>query len=129
MMTASAMAENHQPAGFNARGTVVAVGLVGFAIMTFPLDAQQASPSQRAAQQPEPVRYTVSFPAPQTHYAEIAADFPTGGAPSIDLFMPVWTPGSYLVREFSRNVEDLKGPGSVVKTTKNRWRVETGGAT
>ena len=112
------MAENHHSAGFNARGAVVLAALAAFAIMTFPLQAQQV----------EPIRYTVSFPAPQTHYAEVAADFPTGGAASIDLFMPVWTPGSYLVREFSRNVEDVKGPGSVTKTTKNRWRVETGGA-
>jgi len=76
----------------------------------------------------EPVRYIVSFPAPQTNYAEVAADFPTGGQPSIEIFMPVWTPGSYLVREYARNVEEVKGPGMVVKTTKNRWRIDTGGA-
>ena len=58
----------------------------------------------------------------------VEADFPSDGRASIDLFMPVWTPGSYLVREYARNVEDVKGPGAVVKTTKNRWRVDTGGA-
>ena len=47
--------------------------------------------------------------------------------------MPVWTPGSYLVREFSRNVEaftarDRQGrPLLVDKTRKNRWRISTGG--
>ena len=80
------------------------------------------------AQDTEPVRYTLSFPAPQTHYAVVDADFPTGGQSSIELFMPVWTPGSYLVREYARNVEQVKGPGAVVKSAKNRWRIDTGGA-
>ena len=47
--------------------------------------------------------------------------------------MAVWTPGSYLVREFSRHVEDVKASAggqdrAVEKTAKNRWRVQTGGA-
>ena len=46
-----------------------------------------------------PIRYTLSFPAPQTHYVEVSATVPTGGRADIDLMMPVWTPGSYLVRE------------------------------
>ena len=53
----------------------------------------------------DPVRYTVSFPAPHTHYVEVEATVPTGGRPQIEVMMPVWTPGSYLVREFARNVE------------------------
>ncbi len=77
---------------------------------------------------PEPIRYTVSFPAPHTHYAVVEADFPTEGRAAIDLFMPVWTPGSYLVREFARHVEDIAGPAPVTRTSKNRWRAETGGA-
>ncbi|MSO55605.1 MAG: M61 family peptidase [Acidobacteria bacterium] len=87
-----------------------------------------------AAQPIEPIRYTVSFPAAQTHYMEVEAAFPTGGQPQIDLMMPVWTPGSYLVREFSRNVEALVASDDrlaslpVEKTRKNRWRVRTNGA-
>ena len=43
--------------------------------------------------------------------------------------MAVWTPGSYLVREFSRHVEDVTVEGfGVVKTHKNRWRASPGGA-
>ena len=77
----------------------------------------------------EPIRYTVRFPAPQTHYAEVEASIPTGGAGQVELAMPVWTPGSYLVREFARNVEAVEaGPHAVAKIRKNRWRVATGGA-
>jgi predicted metalloprotease with PDZ domain len=47
----------------------------------------------------------------------------------VEVFMPVWTPGSYLVREYARHVEDLRADGCrVTKTRKNRWRIEAGKA-
>jgi predicted metalloprotease with PDZ domain len=48
--------------------------------------------------------------------------------------MAVWTPGSYLIREYERHVEGLVATDPtgrrlvVEKTRKNRWRVSTGGA-
>jgi predicted metalloprotease with PDZ domain len=44
--------------------------------------------------------------------------------------MAVWTPGSYLVREYARHVEglDADAPACAVKVRKNAWRVETRGA-
>jgi predicted metalloprotease with PDZ domain len=81
-----------------------------------------------------PIRYTLRFPAPATHRVEVEAVFPTGGRADLDLMMAVWTPGSYLVREFARNVADLAAavpdgtPLPVVATRKNRWRVTTRGA-
>ena len=89
----------------------------------------------RFAQQLAPIRYTLSFPAAHTHYVDVEASIPTDGQRQVDLMMPVWTPGSYLVREYSRNVESLTardaGGGSLPleKTRKNRWRVAaTGGS-
>jgi predicted metalloprotease with PDZ domain len=81
-----------------------------------------------------PVAYTLSFPAPATHYLEVEATIPTGGRPDLDLMMPVWTPGSYLVREHSRHVEAVRATGPdgrvlpIEKIAKNRWRVVTTGA-
>ncbi len=46
--------------------------------------------------------------APATHYLDVEASFPTSGKPTIDLMMAVWTPGSYLVREFARHVEQVR---------------------
>jgi predicted metalloprotease with PDZ domain len=89
-----------------------------------------AQPSATA----DAVRYTLSFPAPQTHYVEVDATYPTGGAGHVDLMMAVWTPGSYLVREYARHVEQVEVVGAsgatvrVEKTAKNRWRVPTAGA-
>ncbi len=81
----------------------------------------------------EPIRYTLSFTAPQTHYVEVAAEVPTGGSAHVELMMAVWTPGSYLVREYSRHVEAVTATGEdgrarvVEKTEKNRWRVAAAG--
>lgn len=85
-------------------------------------------PSERA-----PIRYQVRFPQPQTHYVEVVAEVPTDGRDAVELMMPVWTPGSYLVREYARHVEDLRAtadgaPLVTSKTRKNRWRVAAGGA-
>src|SRR5262249_62157213 len=79
----------------------------------------------------EPLRYTLRFPAPHTHYVEVEATVPTDGKPVIELAMAVWTPGSYLVREYARHVEGvaahtLDGTAlSLDKSRKNRWRIAT----
>jgi predicted metalloprotease with PDZ domain len=93
-----------------------------------------AHPLAAAAQTTiEPLRYTVTFPAPQTHDMEISVAVPTGGRPTVELMMAVWTPGSYLVREYARNVEAVTARADgktldVDKSTKNRWKIPTGGA-
>lgn len=87
-----------------------------------------------SARAQDAVRYTLSFPHAAHHYIEVEASYPTGGRPHLDLMMAVWTPGSYLVREYSRNVEAMAAsapdgrPLDVAKSSKNRWRVQTGGA-
>ena len=90
-------------------------------------------PRLAAAQPASTIAYTLTFPAPQTHYVEVDAVVPAGGQARVDLMMAVWTPGSYLVREYARNVEDVVAktrdgrPLPIEKTQKNRWRVRTGG--
>ncbi len=52
----------------------------------------------------------------------------------VTLKLPVWAPGSYLVREFSRNVDLVKAIDengqllSVNKKSKNAWAISKGGA-
>ncbi|MBI2188983.1 MAG: M61 family metallopeptidase [Acidobacteria bacterium] len=103
-------------------GVLAAVFMIGNAV---PAMAQTTA---------DPIRYTLRFPEPHTHYVEVTAVVPTGGRPAVELMMAVWTPGSYLVREYSRHVESVTaanpagGALAVEKTDKNRWRVTTGGA-
>jgi hypothetical protein len=71
-----------------------------------------ASPSltpAAAQSSPEPpIQYTIRFPAPHTHYAEVEAFIPAAPGPDAEVFMAVWTPGSYLVREYARHVEEFR---------------------
>ena len=80
------------------------------------------------------IRYQVSFPEARNHYVAVEAVYPTEGEVEIELLMAVWTPGSYLVREYSRHLEGLRARTAegtwleARKTSKNRWAVRTGGA-
>jgi predicted metalloprotease with PDZ domain len=93
-----------------------------------------------AQQHPAPVMpsidYTVSMSKPHTHLLEVEIrvrrDSGTTEADT-DLVMPVWTPGSYMVREFARHVQDFRAADdagrelSWNKIDKNTWRVSTRG--
>ncbi len=75
------------------------------------------------------ISYTVSFPNPATHYIQVEMQLEAHKGDSVDIKMPVWIPGSYMVREFSRFVEgfEAKGENQQVlpfrKVRKNVWRV------
>lgn len=79
------------------------------------------------------VDYTLRFPDAVHHYVEVEASLPTGGAAELEVFMPVWTPGSYLLREYSRNIDRIDATDAngqslpLQKIAKNRWQVTTGG--
>lgn len=75
------------------------------------------------------VRYRVRVPEPHTHLVgvELEAEGVTG--PS-RLVMPSWTPGSYLMREFARNVMHMEAadgswrPLAVRKADRGAWEVD-----
>lgn len=77
--------------------------------------------------------HTVSMPEPHTHYFEVTWEIEDWKEGILDAKMPVWAPGSYLVREFSKsveafNAENEKGKAlDVEKINKNTWRVVTNG--
>jgi predicted metalloprotease with PDZ domain len=84
----------------------------------------------------EPVRYRLRMPEPHTHLLHVEIEAGGVDAP-LGLVMPSWTPGSYLMREFPRNVQgfaavDGRGrPLAWEKTDKGTWVVqppEDGGA-
>jgi predicted metalloprotease with PDZ domain len=90
--------------------------------------------SPQPDQATDPIRYTLRFPEPHTHYVDVSASVPTGDQPYVDLMIAVWTPGSYLLREYGRHVESVTAHGDdggrleVEQTSKHTWRVGTGRA-
>ncbi len=79
----------------------------------------------------EAVRYRVSMSRPHSHLFEVEARFPALDV--LDAVLPAWTPGSYLLREYARHVQDVSAqddsgqPLPVTRTDKRTWRVETHG--
>lgn len=76
---------------------------------------------------PETIGYRIEFQE-KWHQASIEMTFATHGAKEIRLMMPVWTPGSYMIREYPRQIEtvessDDKGPLPTTKVDKNHWVV------
>lgn len=90
---------------------------------------QQTSQPNDAHHGDTSVRYVLRFPERHQHYVEIQLEFvptPTG---AIELFLPVWTPGSYLVREYARHLDSMSATNSaglpleIRKRSKNTWQV------
>lgn len=82
---------------------------------------------------PEMVHYRISLARRHRHLYDVEARFPASGA-TLELKLPVWTPGSYLIREYQRHLQDLTCSDEtgrslpVSKTAKATWRIELGGA-
>jgi predicted metalloprotease with PDZ domain len=82
-----------------------------------------------------PVKYTLRIPEPQTHYLHVTMEVvnPRPGLDFLELYLPVWTPGSYMVREYSRHIEgveafdEAKRSLPMSKTRKNIWQVKASG--
>jgi len=79
-----------------------------------------------------PIHYRVAMPQPESHLFEVTLQVKNYTLPFLDLHFPVWTPGSYLVREYARNLQDFAAvagdvPLSASKISKNHWQVATPG--
>lgn len=80
------------------------------------------------------VSYEVTVTTPHEHMFNVNMEIEGTGSTPIDVSMPVWTPGSYLIREYERHVTRFAatdGDGTPVpwhKLDKNTWRVEPRGA-
>ena len=119
---------------------ILAVFLIAIVSMykEVPAQSKGAAKSQPAAvQTPAPdIHFTVSMTKPWTHLLEVEMDVKWAQMPdALELKMPVWTPGSYLVREYARHVQDFAAkdktgrPLDWAKTDKNTWRINAKGQT
>lgn len=99
-------------------------------------EATQSRPRLQSEQMPT-LQYWVAMSQPQSHLFEVRLsirvdqelkNFVKSGL--LDLKMPVWTPGSYLVREYSRHLQDFQVYDQLgerrtwQKVSKNHWQVD-----
>lgn len=78
----------------------------------------------------EKIAFEISFKEPQAHYIEVKMVVSGNKENTIKVKMPVWAPGSYLIREFPKNVEGFQAKGNgnelaFAKTDKNTWQIQT----
>ena len=99
---------------------------------------------QKLTTSPTELTYVVKFSEVFHHVIEVeiwicrptAASSPMSASDSLEIVFPVWTPGSYMVREYTRNIESIAAAAyDSVKGTKltrlplrrhgkNRWLVK-----
>jgi predicted metalloprotease with PDZ domain len=83
------------------------------------------------------IQYTLSMPRPSSHLFEVTLHFAglPAGREVLDVQLPVWRPGRYLVLDFAGGVVrfDARTPEGApltwTKTDKSTWRIRTAGST
>jgi predicted metalloprotease with PDZ domain len=86
------------------------------------------------AMQASKLTYHLSMPQPNSHYFAVKIDVQENTVAQQEFKLPVWTPGSYLVREFSKNLNQVRAIDAqgkeltVKKKAKNAWEVQCNGA-
>ncbi|MFN5147682.1 MAG: M61 family metallopeptidase [Flavobacteriia bacterium] len=95
--------------------------LFAFILFSFSLLAQQ-------------IKYELRMEKPQNHYFQVEMHLTDFNEKELLVKMPVWAPGSYLVREFAKNLDMVKAYDEngkslpIAKKTKNTWAVSKGKA-
>ena len=115
---------------------IFTLGLVLVSISTMTVSAKTNSAPR--------VHYNIKIESPHSHYAKVTLRIEDVKPGALDIYMPIWTPGSYLAREFAKNVESVNAIGltadeskmvfvekpinfgttvEFTKTNKNTWRI------
>lgn len=81
------------------------------------------------------ISYTLKMPRPQNHYFQVEMQVEQLKQKTAIVKLPVWAPGSYLIREFSKNLNQVKAYSlngaalTVIKKSKNTWEIDLKGQT
>lgn len=118
------------------KGFLIFLVLVAIFVMYKDVEAQRKSAVSSASKErilPK-VAFTVSMTKPWTHLLEVEIKISHEQmSDKSELVMPVWTPGSYLIREYARHVQDFEArdtkgnPLAWRKINKNTWQIDTKG--
>ncbi len=77
------------------------------------------------------IRYQITSLNPTSHCFDVSMRIDNPDARGQRLRLPNWIPGSYMIRDFARNLLDLRvgdenGPLSIEQIDKSNWRAEAG---
>jgi len=73
------------------------------------------------------VDYVVELADPKGHYVEVTCVVARPAAEGQRLALPAWIPGSYMIRDFARNIVEIRATGdgrdiALVKLDKDTWQ-------
>ena len=80
---------------------------------------------------PERIEYTVSMENPNNHYYHISLTYSGLKENSVELKLPAWTPGYYMIMDYAKYVIEFKASDDSgrdlkwEKTSKNSWKIDT----
>jgi predicted metalloprotease with PDZ domain len=85
------------------------------------------------AQQSPVLQYSLSVNSVSQHLFDVTLSIPSMDSEHLKLSLPGWIPGSYMVRDFSRNIVNFSATNSkgqpieVTLLDKQQWQLTTGG--
>lgn len=91
------------------------------------------TPQTRQKETSPTLEYQVAILQPSSHLFDVMLRVTGWQLSTLDLKLPVWTPGSYLVREYAKHLQEFRAydgdetPLKWRKISKNHWQVETEG--
>lgn len=84
-------------------------------------------------QDPAAVSYRISLAEAPQHRVVVEARFVAPASGKLELWLPVWTPGSYKIRDYARHIEEITAIDEagaaleVERPSKNTWQIQTTG--
>lgn len=74
------------------------------------------------------IRYTVDLFNPHAHIFKVTLEIPAPDQQGQILSLPAWIPGSYMIRDFAKNIINIKASSNnnyveLEKTDKSTWKV------
>lgn len=89
--------------------------------------ATRTRPAERSVGSTAAVRYSIEPIDPKGHLFEVRCEIATPDEGGQVLSLPAWIPGSYMIREFARNVVSIdaasgRGTVAIAKLDKHTWR-------
>ena len=75
------------------------------------------------------IRYQIGSRLPASHYFDVSIHIENPDPAGQGLRLPNWIPGSYMIRDFGRNLLDLHAEGAagelaIDQVDKSNWRIE-----
>lgn len=76
------------------------------------------------------IHHVLSIPNPESHYFHVQLELTDFEEDELVVSLPVWAPGSYLIREFAQNINIVKAkdengnPLPIDKVRKNKWKIQ-----